>query len=240
MSDYSDQGELLEELEHQRRMVNALRRRRRLLEHTHVIKGIETDPHILMQMEDISQQIKEREAEIIRLQTAAVEDKETLAEVEYRVAVAETFDTPQGVPSIAGNARLELLRLRLGIPIEQAKNIERAIRAALAVRELGSLTQRELDAISEVIRAHNSTANSSTQAQITELQWNKCINIYKKLERAFQLDAESATGWCGKIGRPQPEELRLLLHIGSIYFGHFTKQTMISFIRRLEKADSAP
>jgi hypothetical protein len=39
MSTENDKEELTEELEHQRQMVKALRRRRRLLEHTHVIKG---------------------------------------------------------------------------------------------------------------------------------------------------------------------------------------------------------
>src|SRR6266508_2818144 len=91
MSAEIDRDELAEELEHQRQLVKVLRRRRRLLEHTHVIKGIEADPHVLMQIEDISQQIKEREAEIARLQTLSVEYRESLAEIEYRVAVAETF-----------------------------------------------------------------------------------------------------------------------------------------------------
>jgi len=238
MSTENDKEELTEELEHQRQIVKMLRRRRRLLEHTHVIKGIETDPHILMQLEDISQQIKEREAEIDRLQTLSVEDKESLVEVEYRVAVAETFDTPQGSPSYAGNARLELLRLRLGIPKDQAKSIEAAVRSALAVRELGSLTRVELNTIRDIAVNQTLPASSSENDKNAKQQWSRCINVCKKLERAIHLDPESAIGWCNRTREPRPEELRQVLLLGNDYFSHFSQQILGVFVKRLEKAQA--
>lgn len=233
-----DESELIEELEHQRQMVKALRRRRRLLEHNHVTKGIETDPHILMQIEDISQQIKEREAEIARLQTISVQAEESLAEVEYRVAVAETLDTPQGIASYAGSARLELLRLRLGMPIEEAQSIESVVRAALAVRELGALIHAELNIIGEIANNENLNTTISNDDKYAKLQWNKCISVIKKLERAIYLDRESAIGWCSQIRKPNPEDLRKVLTIGNDRFGHFTQRTLHNFINRLERARS--
>jgi hypothetical protein len=44
MSSPLGKDEILEELEHQRRMVKEMRRRRRLFEHAQVLKGIETEP----------------------------------------------------------------------------------------------------------------------------------------------------------------------------------------------------
>src|SRR5215210_8201638 len=63
-----------------------------------------------------------------------------------------------------------------------------------------------------------------------------CISIIKKLERAIYLDRDSAIGWCNKIQKPQPEELRKVLRVGSSRFGHFSRRILDPFINGLEKA----
>src|SRR5690349_14536398 len=91
-----DRGELQEELVHQQQMVRDLRRRRRVLQRQLAHQGYQALPQIVIEVEDITAQIKTFEDEIANLRTLAAVDKEPLAEVEYRAAVAEAWAMPDG------------------------------------------------------------------------------------------------------------------------------------------------
>src|SRR5262249_15614673 len=53
-------------------------------------------------------------------------------EAEYRALLAKAWDTPQGRPIVAGAAQLEYDRLRLGVAVDRAYELECEIRVQLA------------------------------------------------------------------------------------------------------------
>jgi hypothetical protein len=75
----------------------------------------------------------------------AAEGQLSLAEAEYRVMVAKAWDTPRGKPTLAGNAELELSRLRMRLVSESAKQIEHDVRVGLAEEAFSGLDARFLD-----------------------------------------------------------------------------------------------
>ena len=135
----SDQHAAVEELKHKRELVNALIRRRRPLELQAAHRGLSAPPEILTEISSLTDQLREYEAEINHLETLAAQGALPLSEVEYRVLVAETWDTHRGAPSIIGANRLELSRLKLGILPERASEIEKDIRIALAQEAFGNI-----------------------------------------------------------------------------------------------------
>jgi hypothetical protein len=94
--------------------------------------GYRADPAIPLELEDIDRRLAAYTDELAQLETQIAEADEPVAEVEYRAQVADAWNTPAGRPTVAGGARLELARLRLGITPERAAVIEQEIRAALA------------------------------------------------------------------------------------------------------------
>jgi hypothetical protein len=128
----TNRQDVLEELAHKKELVQALTRRRRPLEVQAAHRGLNTPPEVLTEISILTDQIRAYEDEIMRLETQAAEDELPVSEVEYRVLLAETWDTPRGRPTVAGVVRLELARLRLGIVPERAKELERDIRMGLA------------------------------------------------------------------------------------------------------------
>jgi hypothetical protein len=68
-----------------------------------------------MELESTEEKIREYEHELERLEMRAAEGNLPLAEAEYRLLVAETWDTDRGHPNVTGEARVEMARLRLGI-----------------------------------------------------------------------------------------------------------------------------
>src|SRR5689334_19466351 len=110
-----DKEEQKEELDHQKGMVRDLRRRRRVLQRQLAHQGYQAPPHIITEVDDITNKIRTYEEEIAKLQTLVVEDKLSAPEADYRVFLADVFNTPSGLPSVVGNVRLEQERLRLGL-----------------------------------------------------------------------------------------------------------------------------
>jgi hypothetical protein len=132
-------ADILDQLDHARKMALTMRTRLRVLEIQMAQRGSSTPPEILIEIETLTEQIKRHENEITRLEMSAVEGDLPLAEVEYRVLLAECWGLPQGRPSVVGAARLELARLRLGIAIERAQQMEQDIRSALAQEVISSV-----------------------------------------------------------------------------------------------------
>lgn len=131
--------EINEELASLAGIIRILRRRRAELQRQAAVSGRSVDPAVRIEIEDITAQLREHEAEVARLETLAAEGDQPLAEVEYRVQVAEAWDTPEGHPTVAGAARLELTRLRLGVSPERAAAIEHEVRVALVQQALTGL-----------------------------------------------------------------------------------------------------
>jgi hypothetical protein len=123
--------EIEEELVHKNNIIRALRARLRPLEIQAAQKGINTPPEVMTEIGTLTDQIRVQEDEITKLESLAAEGQLSLAEVEYRVILAEAWDTPIGRPTAAGAARLELARLRLGLPPARAREIEKEVRVAL-------------------------------------------------------------------------------------------------------------
>jgi hypothetical protein len=128
-----------EALAHRQKMLRVLRERQRVLELQAAQFGINARPEVLTEIVTLADEITRQEDDITRLRTRAAEGAFSLAEVEYRVLVAETWNTPAGRPSVVGAARLELARLQLGIKPEHAQAIERTVRVALAQEALNAL-----------------------------------------------------------------------------------------------------
>lgn len=133
------QSEAAEELVHQRTVLATLRKRLRVLEVQLAQHGTNVAPHILIEIDSLSEQIKERESEIDTLTSISVEGDHSLVEVEYRVLLAEAWSTSQGRPTVVSRTRLELMRLRLGIPLERASQLEQDVRGEVAREVIDNL-----------------------------------------------------------------------------------------------------
>lgn len=127
-----EKPDIEKELAHQREMLRIRRERRNILEIQAAQTGSYSRPETLMEIAALNAEIERHEAEIVRLATQAAEDQFSLSEAEYRVSLAEAWDSAQGTPSIANRARLELMRLRLGIAPERAQVLEYEVRTQLA------------------------------------------------------------------------------------------------------------
>lgn len=134
--------EVVSELEHHKEMIRVLRERRHILEKQAAQMGMRSPPETLMEIESLAQQIREREQEIANLKTIAVEDTVSLAEAEYRVNLVEVWNTFEGHPTVLGANRLELTRMRLGLEVDRAKELEHEIRTSLARETLSTVSRR--------------------------------------------------------------------------------------------------
>lgn len=123
--------EVAEEIEHQTRIVRALRQRLRQREVQEATHGINAPPEVVTEISQLSERINGHEDIILSLKTVAVEDRLTLAEAEYKLITASAYDTVSGRPTVVGVARLEFERLRLGINLEKARLIEYQIKEDL-------------------------------------------------------------------------------------------------------------
>jgi hypothetical protein len=126
-----DQKELLEAIEHEQKMLHVKQRRLRELELQAAQLGIDVRPAIKTEIYDLAEEIERHQERLAQLRTEAVVDKEPLHEVEYRMLVAEAWDTPEGRPRVAAAAKVEYHRLRLGVPLARAQEIIYEIKIAL-------------------------------------------------------------------------------------------------------------
>lgn len=127
-----DKQELREVIEHQQKMTRILRSRLQQRELQEAQYGINVPPEITTEIIALSDRIQSHEKELRHLRSLAVEDQIPLVEAEYRVLLAQAWDTPEGRPSFANAANLELSRLRLGITPQQANEMEQQVRLELA------------------------------------------------------------------------------------------------------------
>jgi len=137
MMNDADKQELETELEHKQALVRALKARRRPLELQAVRKGINVDPEVAVDLEELTHQIQAFEGEVNELRIQLAEGDIPLAEVEYRAALAAAWEP--GRPTVAGAANLEWVRVRSGIKPERAEEMEREVRATLAEEAIKSL-----------------------------------------------------------------------------------------------------
>lgn len=126
------QHELQQALERHATLVQTLRQQVRAGELQATQPGGMPPPEAANTIAALLARIQYHEAEIARLQTLAAEATFSLAEATYRILLAETWGTPSGRPTVAGEMRLEWERLRLGIGPERAAELAQAVRVALA------------------------------------------------------------------------------------------------------------
>lgn len=139
-----DKSEIQDAQEHQRNMIRILRERLQQRELQEAQYGIDTPPQVLTELQELQQRLRSHEAELARLQTLAVEEQFPLASAEFRVQLAEEWQRGVGRLGVAGAARLELRRLQLGIPCDQAQQFSQEIRAALAHETLAQLSLKDV------------------------------------------------------------------------------------------------
>lgn len=137
-------NELEEIINSKRKLLRIHRQRKQILEEQAAIAGLSVSPAILMELASLNDQIKSIEDEISRIATEAAVDRFSLAEAEYRVQLAEAWDTPNGIPTMASRAKLELMRLKLGINPSRAMELEREIREQLAQEVFADIDLRPL------------------------------------------------------------------------------------------------
>jgi len=178
-----DRQAATEELSHKRELVNALVRRRRPLEVQAAHRGLSSPPEILTEISSLTDQIRVYEEEIGRLGTLAAQGTSPLHEVEFRALLAETWDTPRGLPSVTGVTRLELARLRLGILPEKAVDIEREVRVALSQEAFNNIEP------SFFINVCSSNARSYASKSGYAIPY---IESLRQLGRSIRLDAEAS------------------------------------------------
>src|SRR4051794_34216983 len=118
-----------EALDHHRKMLKSRTKNMYILEEQEAeYGGLNVPTHILTQIDKLTEQIKQHKEEIDRLETLSVQDQIPLAEVEYRMWLAEAWDTPKCYPTVVGKTRLDFARLRLHIAPERANEMEWEIR----------------------------------------------------------------------------------------------------------------
>lgn len=121
------QEEIAEELASLQKIVRSLRRRRRELQSQEAIQGISSDPKIVMEIEDITVHIREHEEEIARFETIAAAEHVPVEVIEYHAILAQEWDQSVGHLKLAQRARLDWTRVRLGISLERAREMEYAV-----------------------------------------------------------------------------------------------------------------
>jgi len=132
--------EIDEDLAALQRVTRAERRRRNELRNRAALQGFSADAAIAIELEDIERRLQAYDTEYATLETLAAEADQPQAEVQYRIAVAKAWNTPEGRPTVVGAAQLELERLQLGIAPERAQVIEHAVRTDLAREGLNELS----------------------------------------------------------------------------------------------------
>lgn len=125
-------AEIAEQLTHQREMLTRRQRNLRKLELQEADYGINVPLDLANQIDRLTSQIEAHKAEIDRLETLAVEGALPLAEVEYQVALAEAWSSPNGRPTVVSQMKLEFQRLRLHITPKRSKELEIEVRSKLA------------------------------------------------------------------------------------------------------------
>jgi hypothetical protein len=183
--------EIDEALAHQQKMLRVLRQRLQQRELQEAQLGINVPPEVMTEIQALNERVRIHESEIERLQTLAAEGQLSVAEAEYRAILADVWGTPQGRPTVAGATRLELARLRLGVPIERAQALEHELRVALAnetFSEIDSLSLFKLGRIQNIM-----VGKEAAEQDIAKGYRRKEMEVALQLiGRTIRLDAATA------------------------------------------------
>lgn len=133
------QEEIKEELSNLQSILRMHRRRRRVLEEQAAHAGSSIDAKVLLEIEDISEQIRSYETEFDQLEQQAAAATTPVAEIEYRMLLAQAWSKYSERIPVVERAQLEWARVRLGILSEHAQNVESRIRADLARESLADI-----------------------------------------------------------------------------------------------------
>ena len=127
-----DKAEVTGELDHQRAMVSALRKRLRVLDLQVAQQGITTQPQIVMEIASLNEQIERHRSEVEHLESALALDQFSMDELDYKQLVAQAWIPRRSWPRLVDTIQLEKKRIQIGLLPEKAKEIEREVRAELA------------------------------------------------------------------------------------------------------------
>jgi hypothetical protein len=127
-----DRQILAEDIKHNQDILQILRHQLRDREILVVKHGMLPPTSLISEVVSIKSDIDKREQELMKLESQLVENGISLEDVQYRLLIAESWDTPSGMPGFTGNLRMEAARLEHGIPLEAAAAIEKGIRLQLA------------------------------------------------------------------------------------------------------------
>lgn len=153
--------DLQNEIASKRRIITKIKATlRQLEEQMATFSGHYVPPFITQQIEDLTNQISIKEEEPARLETQSVQGELPLAEVEFRVLIAEAWKISSGWLDIAEKTRLELCRLRLRISEETSIKHHTFVRQRLAKESLRDLdlnniqreTEKQEEAVNRIIR----------------------------------------------------------------------------------------
>ncbi len=132
-----DKAEIQRELDHVNKVLKIAHDNRRVLEQQQVQQGMIAPLNLINQTNEIKSAIQELEERKNNLEIQAVEEDYSLAEAEYRLAVAEAWK--EAKLSTYSKIHLELLRLKLKIEIEHAEHLEKLVRVDLSKEFLGKI-----------------------------------------------------------------------------------------------------
>lgn len=194
--------EIAEELTSLKEIMRGLRRRRRGLQQKQAIQGLNAPVEVFTEIEDVSEQMRAYEAEIKQLATRAAENQLSPAEVEYQVLLAEALDTPSGRPTVTSATQLELARLSLGLLPERARELERAIRAALVEETFNNI---KADTLQYLPRRIEVPSNSPGKLLTPDLQ---------HIGRAIRLDPSTTIELL--LTRLEPDQTIPLEKLGAV------------------------
>lgn len=194
-------NEIDAELEHKKRVLVALIRRRRPLEIQEATKGDSTPAEVLTEINTLSERIQTQQEEITKLETKLVEDQLSLSEAEYRLILAKAWSTPRGSPTVVGQAELELTRLKMRLDLTRAQQIECEIRRGLAEEAFSELSvyfSRFLPDSpknpSKIVRESGITYNIQVDGIFinSQDQRNARDVMFNVIGRAIRLDSQKA------------------------------------------------
>lgn len=183
--------EIDEALAHQQKMLHVLRQRLYHRELQEAQFGINAPPEVMTEIQALNERVRIHEAELERLQTRAAEGQLSVAEAEYRTLLAEVWGTPEGRPTVTGATRLELARLRLGLAIERAQELEHELRVALAKETFSAIDSLSLFKLSRMrsIMVGKEVAAQDTAKGYKRREMEATLQL---IGRTIRLDASTA------------------------------------------------
>lgn len=153
----SDKDDIQNELDHINKLLKIAHDNRRALETQQIQQGMIAPLNLINQINEVKNSILELEERKNQLEIQSVETDYTLAEAEYNLAVADSWQ--EGYISPKSKIALELLRLKLQIPPKRASEIEKQIRSEIVVFLFKKIDFHKLFNLPSFIPSNESTNN---------------------------------------------------------------------------------